>query len=357
MHLRHRAFPALLVGTIVLGACAEAADPTGPAMIGPGVNAAVVPNEHQLAAWFEHASPAALELAGVVYADHDEDNKRLVFGVEHPGAGRGIEMRLARLGIPSSAVSIVEAEPIYQLATLRDVFRPTKAGIQLHFGQFVCSLGFNADDGTQRSLVTASHCTNKQGGVEGTRYFQPLSSVDGTVIATEVEDPDYFRNRNGCPKGKRCRFSDAARALYNSSVASLRGEIAATTGVNNGSLTVTGSSLNVTSQNNTSTTWANGTAIDKIGRTTGWTRGNVTASCVNTGVSGTNIVQLCQTFVTGSGTIVQGGDSGSGTFRVTSGSNVELVGILWGGNGSGTQFVYSPLKQVRDELGPLNGVK
>jgi hypothetical protein len=50
---------------------------------------------------------------------------------------------------------------------------------------------------------------------------------------------------------------------------------------------------------------------------------------------------------------VQGGDSGSGVFRISAGSNVQLVGILWGGNGAGTQFVFSPLSQVERELGSL----
>jgi hypothetical protein len=32
---------------------------------------------------------------------------------------------------------------------------------------------------------------------------------------------------------------------------------------------------------------------------------------------------------------------------------VQLVGILWGGNSSGTLFVFSPFKQIRDELGAI----
>jgi hypothetical protein len=50
---------------------------------------------------------------------------------------------------------------------------------------------------------------------------------------------------------------------------------------------------------------------------------------------------------------VGGGDSGSGVFRVTSGDNVQLLGILWGGNSSGTLFVFSPLKNIQQELGTL----
>jgi hypothetical protein len=91
-----------------------------------------------------------------------------------------------------------------------------------------------------------------------------------------------------------------------------------------------------------------GQTVNKVGRTTGWTQGLVTNTCVNTGVSGSNIVQLCQTFVSAG---VGGGDSGSPVFRGT--SSVTLVGILWGGNSSGTQFVYSPIANIEQELGAL----
>jgi hypothetical protein len=53
------------------------------------------------------------------------------------------------------------------------------------------------------------------------------------------------------------------------------------------------------------------------------------------------------------GKIVGAGDSGSGMFQVTGGTNVKLVGILWGGNSSGTQLVYSPFANVEQELGQL----
>jgi hypothetical protein len=90
--------------------------------------------------------------------------------------------------------------------------------------------------------------------------------------------------------------------------------------------------------------------VNKVGRTTGWTAGNITNTCVNTGVSGTSIVQLCQTFVSAG---VGAGDSGSDVFKITSSPNVKLAGILWGGNSNGTLFVYSPLANVIQDLGPL----
>jgi hypothetical protein len=343
---------AIVVVALVAAACTDT--PTKsvapPTEIQTSMNAIA---QSHLPDWFAQASPEVLDLPGTVFADLDEAHGKLLFGIEHAGAAPAVRNALARLGIPESAYAIVQTEPIYPAATLRDTFRPTQAGIQIHFGQYLCSLGMNADDGTERSMITASHCTNHQGGVEGTQYYQPLSSVDGTVIATEVEDPLYFKG-NGCSKSKVCRYSDASRALYSSDVASTRGAIAQTSGPNNSSLAVTGSFV-VTSQDNTTTSFPIGTTINKVGRTTGWTQGVVTNTCVNTNVSGTRIQQLCQTFVQnpGGAVVVQGGDSGSDVFRITSGNNVQMVGILWGGSGDGKLFVFSPLKSVRDELGPI----
>ena len=75
----------------------------------------------------------------------------------------------------------------------------------------------------------------------------------------------------------------------------------------------------------------------------------MTATCATVNVSGSNITQICQTIVENSVQIVGAGDSGSPVY--TSGN--ALAGVLWGGNSSGTLLVFSPLKNVEDELGPL----
>ena len=92
-----------------------------------------------------------------------------------------------------------------------------------------------------------------------------------------------------------------------------------------------------------------GNVVNKVGRTTGWSQGSVTNTCVNTNVSGTNITQICQNFVSAT---VGSGDSGSPVFQIISGNDVRLVGILWGGSGS-QSLVFSPLSQVEQELGAL----
>jgi hypothetical protein len=60
---------------------------------------------------------------------------------------------------------------------------------------------------------------------------------------------------------------------------------------------------------------------------------------------------LCQYFVENTQQIVAGGDSGSPVFRISSGDEVTLLGNLWGGNSSGTLFVYSPLDGFEKDLG------
>jgi hypothetical protein len=269
------------------------------------------------------------------------------------GAMGQVRATVARLGIPDDAVIVQRVDPIHQVASLQNVVdRPVRAGVQINFPGFLCSVGFNATSGGVKSFITASHCTTTQGGVESTPYWQPLQSVAPTQIATEVADPVYVRRAGtGCPNGRKCRVSDASRAAYINGANQALGLIARTSGANNGSLEITGS-LTINADDCTNTLGGCltvGTTVGKVGRTTGWTSGAITNTCVNTGVSGSNIVQLCQTFVSAR---VGGGDSGSDVFQGT-GPNVKLAGILWGGNSGGTQFVFSPLANVVRDLGPL----
>jgi len=306
----------------------------------------------QLQRWQDAATIDALAISGAVYVDNDERSNRVTIGVENLAVEGQVRAAAERAGVPREAVIVQRVDPIIQVATLQNVVdRPVRAGVQINFPGFLCSVGFNATSGTQKSFVTASHCTTKQGGVESTPYYQPLQSVDGTVIATEVADPVYIKGGAGCPKGKLCRYSDASRAAYANGANQALGLIAQTSGANNGSLTITGS-FSITSDDCSTTggCLASGTTVNKVGRTTGWTSGAITNTCVNTGVSGSRVVLFCQTFVSAG---VGGGDSGSDVFQVTSGNNVKLAGVLWGGNSGGTQFVFSPLGNVTRELGAL----
>jgi hypothetical protein len=296
----------------------------------------------RLKAWQNRATEL-FDIPGVVFTDVDEAINRLTIGVEYPVAQVAVQNNLERLGIDLEAVQIVETAPIVQLLSLRERVRPLQGGVQINFPGYLCTYGFNATRAGVPGFVTNSHCTSKQGGVEGTQYWQPTQAIDSTVIGVETVDPTYSSSK--CPssiKGKVCRYSDSAFVKLNITDYQL-GRIARTNSVNSGSLTISG----YHTISNTGTA-AVGATVSKTGRTTGWTQGKVTRTCTHTGVSGSNIVQLCQTHVSAG---VDSGDSGSPVF---SGSgNVTLLGILWGG-GSGT-FVYSPLANIQraDELGTL----
>lgn len=202
--------------------------------------------------------------------------------------------------------------------------------------------------GSTAGYVTAAHCSDRQGEVDGTDYYQPLNQVADEFIGTEIADPVFFRSANGCPRGRRCRYSDSNFSAGNSATTFMLGAIARTTGPNNGSLEIAGD-FAISGQGAASV----GQTANKVGRTTGWTQGLVTRTCVNTGVSASNIVLLCQDFVENTVPIVAGGDSGSPVFRVNNSGRATLLGNLWGGNSSGTLFVYSPIANIEHELGPL----
>ena len=337
----------VLASALLLGACVDA-----PTVVEPPSSAALSrgASGDRIADLFAKASPAVMALGGTVFADNDESIGKMVFGVENVNAIAGVTRALAAIGASSDEYVVEVTQPVRHMATLRDKFRPVPAGLQVHFGQYVCTLGFNVDHAGGRSFITNSHCTNTQGGTEGTTYAQPSRTIDPTVIATEVDDPLYVKG-GVCPRGKKCRYSDASRALYSSAVASSRGDILKTDGVNTGSLTV-GGMFTITSQDNTTTNYPIGATFNKVGRTTGWSQGPVTRTCVNTNVSGSTVHQLCQTFVQAA---VNSGDSGSPAFQITSGDAVKLVGILWGG---GTDyFVMSPLASIQKELGSVVATK
>jgi|RhiMethySRZTD1v2_1073278.scaffolds.fasta_scaffold10216_9 hypothetical protein len=288
------------------------------------------------------------EMAGVVFTDADERRGRLVVGiVDRRGEGQ-VRGRLRALGIDSQSVDVIETDEIFALATLRDRSDAIVGGLQIRFSQFLCSLGFPAFNANGiPGFVTASHCSDNQGAVDDTLYYQPSAQIDEDLIGTEIADPPYVRNGPGCPRGRKCRRSDANFSRSDGPRSITIGTIARTTGL--GSLELASTPFTITGEGVAQPP----ATVNKVGRTTGWTQGTVSNTCVNTGVSGSSIVLLCQTFVTGDGVIVQGGDSGSPVFAIAGGTNVTLLGGLWGGNSDGSLFVYSPIANIRGELGNL----
>lgn len=286
----------------------------------------------------------ALSFDGVVALDVDESSNRVRVSISQDASPREkalLRRQIERLSADPEAVIIDEVPEFVQLASVRDTVRPIPGGVEIGFPGFICTMGYNVNGATE--FITNSHCTSIQGGTEGTPYTQ---DAGGGSIGTELFDPPY--NVTPCPSGRVCRRSDSARVQYNSSGLGNQGRIARTVTCNgggandreiNGNLTITSIATAFTGQ-----------TVTKVGRTTGCRRGQVAQTCADVNVSGTNITQLCQTIVVATGpALVQGGDSGSPVF-IQSGNNAIAVGLLWGGNGSGSVMVFSPITQVLDEL-------
>lgn len=328
----------------------------------------------QLDAWHEQVWPAALSVSGAVLSDIDEGNNRLRFGGVDAAAISAMAAAVDAAGLPSDAY-VVEQVPAVELRnTLRDRVRPVVGGYQINFFAtpsavtLLCTLGFNAiPEGPpfdpNPAFVTNSHCSNTEGdgALLPTEYYQPLRGgltfIEENFIGVEVHDPAANVSAD-CPALLPCRWSDASRAEYAEGVQFDFGKIARPAAFDpiEGTLEVDPkkSTFEIVGEQPFAVL---GEMMNKVGRTTGWTGGEVIATCQNILAIGATYVRRCQARVAaGNG----GGDSGSPVFAFTNrrgnvgGGRIILTGILWAGTVSGPpEFIYSPMFNIERDLGLL----
>src|SRR5216110_448591 len=94
--------------------------------------------------WFQQVSDEAFSQGGVVFVDLDEASNQVLVAVEPGKSHANIRSLAARLGVPAEALTVRDADPIHNVATLQDQVRPVVAGLQINFPGFLCSIGFNA---------------------------------------------------------------------------------------------------------------------------------------------------------------------------------------------------------------------
>lgn len=295
-----------------------------------------------------------LRLPGTASLDIDDSNNRIRIGVTSQAARNVVLEELSRLGVPEEAVIIEQTSLTEQQGTLRDRLRAINGGIQIAKSNNVtCTLGFLAKRAGVWGLVTASHCTAVQGGVESTRFYQNVFS-SSNLVGTETVDPNYI-GLPGCPPGRRCRYSDAAFAALPAGFVEGNlddydaGEVRTTNfrGRTTGSITIAAERL---IDREISDPFM-GEELNKVGRSSGWTYGNVSAVCVTENVDQTDITMLCSDRVSAGS---QGGDSGSPVFKLSSKpGRVDLYGVLWGRNNDANAFVFSAMSNIEQELGNL----
>jgi hypothetical protein len=317
----------------------------------------------QLKEWYDRMSPQVLTIPGTVFTDIDDAHNRLTVGIEAAELTSQVEAQLAATSVPREAVDIVQAPAATPQQTLRNFRRPLVGGIQIEndVNPGDCTLGVNALRQGNGGFVTASHCTNVQGGVEGTVFYQPDLAAAANRAGLEFVDPCYFPAAgcpapffSGCPTGRRCRYSDSAFALTLTGYT--RGEIARPTfnTINWNQQDI----FNIIEKGNLAVV---GSTVQKVGRTTGWTQGNVTRTCVTVNQANSNFTILCSNQANYASA---GGDSGSPVFGIRQQGQVwtvALLGIHWGGGAyyspiggnSATFFGSTSGVQSPTELGPL----
>lgn len=309
----------------------------------------VEPADYSFASLFEWKSQLVpnIDLESLVFVDIDEKQNNLFIAVLNSQAVADVRRTAADLKVPTDAVVVEVQEPFRRMDLLKDHVRPIAGGLgmlgTLQEGSTIhtrtCSLGFMAKRSGLWGLVTNSHCTVTQGGVEETDFWQNTNDDPAKHIAVESADP-YYIGLPGCPEGSFCRWSDSAFAkLW--SVWYDPGKLKRTSAL--GSTTIVGTWTIV---GEASYPFVDET-VNKVGFATGWTQGQVTRTCVDDFASDSK-GHLCQDIASAG---VNPGDSGSPVFRVVDGNNVILYGVVWAGGSNA--MVFSAMGNIEQELGNL----
>jgi len=310
----------------------------------------------QLAEWRHVARPIVFASPGVHWLDIRERDNRITVGIG-PGASTAPLLRqLREVGIPRTALQFEEATPpepmmstLGDMSTLRDRHAPVRGGHQIEFGSSsVCTAGFSAYFGSEPAYVTASHCTDMPAAATGTVHSQ-----GGRRIGQEVLDPHRTPALSGCPSGHTCRYSDVAIGVFDAHVdfgyATLARPALADPLAGPVSLSPDDPTFAVRGE---AAYPALGETLHKVGRTTGWTYGEVIGTCLDLRV-GENVTLLCQDRVAAG---VNGGDSGAPVFSLdeaTGGTEATMYGVLWGR--AGDSFLFSSIHNIREDIRRTSG--
>lgn len=297
----------------------------------------------------------------VTAIDVDERTNHVMVGAAREDSVTFVLGLLEEAGVPKEAVEVQVLPAVQEAAdTLRSEIRPVRGGMQIRSAIGICTLGYSVMHQTRGEVgfVTNSHCTNTRGGTEGTIFGQPSFGFLGlSRIGEEQLDPFSSMTFPGCPPGRLCRRSDSAYASFDAPAQTRQGHIAKP--IQPCTLPVTHCMLDLPSSSSEIRIVGlagfpmMGDTIDKIGRTTGWTYGQVSRTCVTLEVRDSTYSLICQDQVAGG---VDFGDSGSPTFRNLGGDTAQASGLLWATSDDSSEFTYSSLAEVMGELGSMDVV-
>lgn len=316
----------------------------------------------QLADWRDGVGDELMNTDGVVHLDVDEVRNRITIGLDRgrfAAMRQAVEAMLTRAGVPLESVVFEEADPSWYGAadpgyleplSLQTYQGPLEGGLQIANGSGFCTLGFNAVLNGVAVFMTNSHCTNTYWGRDYTVFTQP----DFYAPAVGREYADYSGKSCGFLSPNKCRYADVAAIGVSAGVSTLFGRIARTTYYaygrgNSGSLMIDPNNPHFVITAKAQYPVA-GEYMDKVGRTTGWTYGEVSRTCVERRL-GNGKVLRCQDYAKyGS----QKGDSGSPVFKWNFDNTVTLYGIHWGSATDTNEAMFSSVRNIERDLGTIS---
>lgn len=306
-----------------------------------------------LVAWQKMLRGSLLDIPDVVAIDADERRNRVHVRVTSETArSRVFGIAQEWLGVLAAVEVSLSSRPT-SLASLTSKFRPAGGGLLIKpsLGGSDCTLGWPVTTNQgEKGFLTASHCIGYGGGSTGAQMSQPsgVSNGIGTIELnddwdlTTCDDPDSSGYYNG-----DCTRADVMFVETNH--VSKRIAFSTQMGANNNHGSTTFNTFR--SDIGTVPTVIVGQVLDKVGHVTGWTRGDLEATCEDVLVEiPTEYLVLCGYRVEKAAAAT--GDSGSPVF--INSSDLRPTGILFAGlcpSGEDCFYYYSEWDNIRLHLG------
>lgn len=308
--------------------------------------------------------------ASLIWSDFDEMNNRILLGVERGTDTSSVGFIMRALNAKNRMVAFEYSTRPKATSYLDSIHRPAVGGVAIDvwdstrtYDRAWLTMGPNvklSTDTSARYFLTNSHGTSTFAAVDHDSAYQPYQSTGLQALAVEVQDPAWRTDIANCPSytvNQMCRYSDAALFKYltpsnaNFPFIAKDSTLSSTLGVNGSLYRV--DSFVVNAEYSEANLLAADTVnksfyLMKVGRTTGWTWGPITRSCVDLISHGGTL--KCQYEVAAQ---ADQGDSGSPVFLYTEyylGQLRATLGGMLNSATAGRSFLFSSITGVRNDI-------
>lgn len=277
----------------------------------------------------------------------DESTNQVRIRVTESAAVQWVQDLADRIEVPDALLRAEITRRVQAAGTLRAHYRPTGGGLEIvPLDSVPCTLGWNvATSYHENGFLTAGHCQVYYGqGITGADIFQPgppiTSNRIGEIHLDNAWDLEYCEYPEGQTWTGMCTLADALFVLADSGARRVARPTSIGENSSPGSINIAWWWENIHSPY----TPVFGVDVDKVGRSTGWTRGEISGTCVTVkvGEGSSAYVVICAEEVEDAA--VDGGDSGAPVFFSSSGvpgSALYPYGILFAGElGCSSNCIY-----------------